>query len=55
MTFLIEVMDKLRAENVDAVLSPDEVDLCQRAVDYGVGPNDTAYQIIDNRADTGRV
>lgn len=50
-TFLMLVMDRLRAEGQSGVLTPAEVDLCQMAVDCGVGPGDTACQLMANRQD----
>lgn len=48
-SFLAEVRANLKRDGYSEVLSREDVELCRMAIEYGVGPGDTAYQIEDNR------
>lgn len=47
--FRAKVQAGLVAEGHNPELTTAELALCAIAVEYGVGPGDTACQIIDNR------
>lgn len=52
---VLRVVEELVSMGAEPTLTNADLVLCKAAVEYGMGPNDTACQIIDNRRDAAGV